>query len=109
MLQYGDGSSVQGITARDTVHLGSTVSYPAQLIGLVNEENEELGSDKYLDGIFGLGFPSLSYTGIQQSIVQDLHLAGAILSPIVSFYLGRSKGGHTTNKGEIVKWQMTHL
>lgn len=97
-LRYGDGSGVHGFTAKDTVHLG-TVSYPSQLIGLVSEESSQLGVDRYLDGIFGLAFPPLAYTGIKQSIVQDLHVAGSIPSPIVSFYLGRFKDG---NKGEIV-------
>lgn len=97
-LSYGDGSSVLGYTAIDTVHLGN-VTQPQQLIGLVSMETPEFASDKYLDGIFGLAFPPLAYTGIKASIVQDLHMAGSIPSPIVSFHLGHSRDG---GKGEIV-------
>jgi hypothetical protein len=97
-LQYGDGSSVIGYTAKDTVHL-STVSQPNRLIGLVSRETPELAQDKFLDGIFGLGFPPLSYTGVNSSIVEDLFLAGSIPAPIVSFHLGHYRDG---GQGEIV-------
>lgn len=97
-LRYGDGSSVEGYTARDTVHLG-TVSQPNQLIGLVSKETPEFASDKFLDGIFGLGFPPLAYTGVTTSIVEDLYTAGTIPAPIVSFYLGHYRDG---GKGEVV-------
>jgi hypothetical protein len=52
-----------------------------------------------LDGIFGLGFPPLAYTGVKSSIVQDLYNSGSIPAPIVSFYLGHTRDG---GKGEIV-------
>lgn len=97
-LEYGDGSSVEGYTARDTVHL-SNVSQPNQLIGLVSKETPEFAADKFLDGIFGLAFPPLSYTGINTSIVEDLYTSGSIPAPIVSFYLGRYRDG---GKGEVV-------
>ncbi|KAL7318316.1 hypothetical protein PS15m_004550 [Mucor circinelloides] len=97
-LSYGDGSSVRGYTALDAVHLGN-VTQPQQLIGLVTQETPEFASDKILDGIFGLAFPPLAYTGIKASIVQDLHMAGSIPSPIVSFHLGHSRDG---GKGEIL-------
>ncbi|KAI9255522.1 aspartic peptidase domain-containing protein [Sporodiniella umbellata] len=98
MLQYGDGSSVKGYTAHDTVHLGE-YKQNNQLVGLVSSETPELAQDRFLDGIFGLAFPSLAYTGVQRSIVQDLHLSGEIKNPIVSFHLGKTKHG---GKGEIV-------
>ena len=97
-LQYGDGSSVVGYTARDTVTLGN-VTQPNQLIGLVSKETPQFASDKFLDGIFGLGFPSLAYTGIKTSIVEDLYTSGSIPAPIVSFHLGHYRDG---GKGEIV-------
>lgn len=97
-LQYGDGSSVQGYTGYDAVHLGE-YTQPRQLIGLVSSETPELAHDRYLDGIFGLAFPPLAYTGIQRSVVEELYLAGEIRQPIVSFHLGKiNRGG----KGEIV-------
>ncbi|KAI8640974.1 aspartic peptidase domain-containing protein [Parasitella parasitica] len=97
-LSYGDGSSVRGYTAMDAVHLGN-VTRPQQLIGLVSDETPEFASDKFLDGIFGLAFPPLAYTGIKASIVEDLHMAGSIPSPIVSFHLGHNRDG---GKGEIL-------
>ncbi|KAG1053764.1 hypothetical protein G6F43_004184 [Rhizopus delemar] len=97
-LQYGDGSSVQGYTGYDAVHLGE-YTQPHQLIGLVSSETPELAHDRYLDGIFGLAFPPLAYTGIQRSVVEELYLAGEIRQPIVSFHLGKiNRGG----KGEIL-------
>lgn len=104
-LSYGDGSGVLGYTAVDAVHLGN-VTQPQQLIGLVSEETPEFASDEYLDGIFGLAFPPLSYTGIKTSIVQDLHAAGSIPSPIVSFYLGQPRDG---GSGEIVSIIKMHI
>lgn len=101
-LMYGDGSSVQGTTGTDTIHL-STVSQPNTLIGLVNREAPQFSQDQLLDGVFGLGFPSLSYTGVTTSVVKDLHATGSIPAPIVSFYLGHYRDG---GQGEIVsiKW-----
>lgn len=101
-LQYGDGSSVVGYTARDKVHLGN-VSQSDQLIGLVSRETQEFAADKFLDGIFGLAFPPLAYTGVKSSIVEELHTSGAIPAPIVSFHLGHYRDG---GKGEIVSFFM---
>ncbi|KAI7887782.1 aspartic peptidase domain-containing protein [Mucor mucedo] len=97
-LHYGDGSSVIGNTARDTVHLGN-ISQPGQLIGLVSKETAQFATDRFLDGIFGLGFPPLAFTGINNSIVEDLHWSGTIPAPIVSFHLGHYRDG---GKGEIL-------
>ncbi|KAK4519931.1 uncharacterized protein ATC70_010175 [Mucor velutinosus] len=97
-LSYGDGSSVRGYTALDTVHLGNVTKHQ-QFIGLVSQQTPEFASDKFLDGIFGLAFPPLAYTGIKASIVQDLHMDGSIPSPIVSFHLGHNRDG---GKGEIL-------
>ena len=104
-LSYGDGSSVIGYTGVDAVHLGN-VTQPQQLIGLVRQETPEFASDQYLDGIFGLAFPPLAYTGIKTSIVQDLYTAGSIPSPIVSFYLGQTRDG---GNGEIVSIIKMHI
>jgi hypothetical protein len=97
-LQYGDGSSVRGFTAKDTVHLGN-ISKPSQLLGMVTYQTPQFAHDQFLDGIFGLGFPPLSYTGITVSIIEELHQAGSIPSPIVSFYLGHHRNG---GQGEVV-------
>lgn len=98
-LRYGDGSNVIGYTGKDIVHLGN-VSQPNQLIGLVTKETAQFASDRYLDGIFGLAFPPLAFTNINNSIVEELYLSGSIPAPIVSFHLGRYQDG---GKGEVVK------
>lgn len=97
-LQYGDGSSVRGYVGIDSVHIGK-VTQDRQLLGLVSAETVDLSRDKYMDGIFGLGFPPLAYTGLQSSIVEDLFRSGRIADPVVSFYLGHPRDG---GKGEIV-------
>ncbi|CAO3659115.1 hypothetical protein G6F70_008149 [Rhizopus microsporus] len=97
-LQYGDGSSVRGYVGMDSVHIGK-VTQDRQLLGLVSAETVDLSRDKYMDGIFGLGFPPLAYTGLQSSIVEDLFHSGRIAGPVVSFYLGHPRDG---GKGEIL-------
>ncbi|GAA5801972.1 aspartic peptidase domain-containing protein [Helicostylum pulchrum] len=97
-LRYGDGSSVVGYTGRDIVHLGN-ISQPDQLIGLVTKETAQFASDRYLDGIFGLAFPPLAFTNINNSIVEELYMSGSIPAPIVSFYLGHYRDG---GKGEVL-------
>ncbi|ORZ22292.1 aspartic peptidase domain-containing protein [Absidia repens] len=98
-LRYGDGSGVMGVTAKDTIHIGGS-SQPDQIIGLANSESTGLTSDRLMDGILGLSFPSLSYTGETKSIIQSMYDAGEIDEPVVGIYLGRIRdaGG----KGEAV-------
>ncbi|KAI8097384.1 aspartic peptidase domain-containing protein [Halteromyces radiatus] len=95
-LRYADGSSVIGLTARDTVEVGD-VKHANQIIGLAHTETEDFARDQNLDGIFGLAFPSLSFTGQKQSIVESMYEAGEIEQPIVGIYLGRVRDG---GKGE---------
>jgi hypothetical protein len=104
-LLYGDGSTVRGTTGTDTIHL-STISQPNVPIGLANREAPQFNRDQLLDGIFGLGFPPLSYTGVNSSIVQDLYKAGSIPAPLVSFYLGHYRDGV---QGEIVSFNTISL
>ncbi|KAI8391419.1 aspartic peptidase domain-containing protein [Radiomyces spectabilis] len=97
-LRYGDGSAVTGVIGHDTVHLGD-VTHPGQLVGLTTAESNDFLRDQYMDGIFGLGFPSLSYTGQRESIVVAMHQSGTINQPLVGVWLGRARdGGH----GEII-------
>lgn len=98
-LRYGDGSGVYGVTGYDTIHLGNGLSEPGQLIGLVEAETFDFTMDPNLDGIFGLGFPPLSLTGQNVSIVQAMKDEGRIPSAQVGVYLGRARDG---GKGEIV-------
>ncbi|KAI9300278.1 aspartic peptidase domain-containing protein [Cunninghamella echinulata] len=96
-LRYGDGSGVMGVTAIDAVVLGDVV-YDHQTIGLVQFESPEFARDTALDGIFGLGFPALSYTGKQLPIAQSLHAQGKIDEAVVGVWLGRAIHG---GKGEV--------
>ncbi|KAG2222780.1 hypothetical protein INT45_013144 [Circinella minor] len=96
-LRYGDGSGVQGTIGRDTVHLGD-LSHPNQVLGLVKAESADLAMDSELDGIFGLAYPSLAFTGQKQSILQGLKESGAISSASIGVYLGRARDG---GKGEL--------
>lgn len=97
-LHYGDGSGVHGVVGYDTVHMGG-LSQHNQTIGLVKHMSPMLSRDKYLDGIFGLAFPPLSFTGIKKSIVEEMYESGVIAAPIASFYLGHSRHG---GAGELV-------
>lgn len=100
-LRYGDGSGVQGITATDTIHLDD-LSVANQTIGLAVSMSMDFATDPELDGIFGLSFPSLSYTGTKQSVVQAMYNEGVIKSPEVGVWLGHARDG---GKGEIVSIQ----
>ncbi|KAI9495519.1 aspartic peptidase domain-containing protein [Zychaea mexicana] len=99
-LRYGDGSGVQGIIGRDTVHLGE-LSYPDQVLGLVQGESVDLAMDPELDGIFGLAYAPLAFTGHKKSIVQGMQDMGVIPSASVGVYLGRARDG---GKGELVSF-----
>ncbi|KAI8337919.1 aspartic peptidase domain-containing protein [Chlamydoabsidia padenii] len=87
-LRYGDGSQVIGTTAKDTVRVGDATQ-TNQTIGLAYYESSDFVSDKFMDGIFGLAFPSLSYTGQTTTIVESLYEQGQIDEPVVGIYLGR--------------------
>ncbi|KAI9259403.1 aspartic peptidase domain-containing protein [Phascolomyces articulosus] len=96
-LRYGDGSGVQGIIGRDTVHLGE-LSHPNQVLGLVQGESVDLAMDPELDGIFGLAYAPLAFTGQKQSIVEGMRDSGMIPAAKVGVYLGRARDG---GKGEL--------
>ncbi|KAI8342352.1 aspartic peptidase domain-containing protein [Chlamydoabsidia padenii] len=98
-LRYGDGSGVRGVTAGDTIKIGD-VSVANQTIGLANALSPDFVNDRYMDGIIGLAFPSLSYTGETQSVVERLYEAGAIAEPVVGVFLGHI--GDAGGKGEAV-------
>ncbi|KAI8144503.1 aspartic peptidase domain-containing protein [Fennellomyces sp. T-0311] len=96
-LRYGDGSGVQGTIGQDTVHLGD-ISHPNQVLGLVDNESSDLAMDPELDGIFGLAYPELAFTGQKQSILEGMRDAGTIPSASVGVWLGRARDG---GKGEM--------
>ncbi|OAD67948.1 hypothetical protein PHYBLDRAFT_23209, partial [Phycomyces blakesleeanus NRRL 1555(-)] len=89
IIKYGDRSAVEGVTVKDTIHLGD-IRYPSQRIGLARNETPTLTKDSFLDGIFGLAFPSISRTGLNESAVQTMYRTGAIKSPVVGVWMGRT-------------------
>ncbi|KAI9318436.1 aspartic peptidase domain-containing protein [Dichotomocladium elegans] len=92
-LRYGDGSGVTGKVGKDTIHLGSDLSYANQTIGLATAESIDFVTDTELDGLFGLGFPSLAVIDKKQSIVQGMKEQNLIDQAIVGVYLGRARDG----------------
>ncbi|KAG2188873.1 hypothetical protein INT44_004013 [Umbelopsis vinacea] len=91
-LSYADGSYISGRTAKDSVTIGD-IHYEGQMIGLANDESGQFAADKFLDGIFGLAFPSLSLTGAKQSPIEIMYDQGQLDEPVVGVWLGRSKEG----------------
>ncbi|KAI8337920.1 aspartic peptidase domain-containing protein [Chlamydoabsidia padenii] len=93
-LEYLDGSFAEGVIGTDVIRFGN-LSHNAQTIGLATSESLSFAGNQYMDGVFGLSFPSLSLTRQKSSIVVDMYKAGEIDEPIVGMYLGRTHdGGH---------------
>ncbi|ORX52356.1 peptidase A1 [Hesseltinella vesiculosa] len=91
-LRYGDGSGVQGYTAADNIVVqDDTVKNVT--IGLVFSESSDFSRDGYLDGIFGLAFPALSYTDLKKPFVEMMYDQKLIDEAIVGVWLGRSQDG----------------
>ncbi|KAI9017979.1 aspartic peptidase domain-containing protein [Phycomyces nitens] len=99
IIKYGDRSAVEGVTVKDTIHLGD-IRYPSQRIGLARNETPTLTKDSFLDGIFGLAFSSISRTGLNESAVQTMFRTGAIKSPVVGVWMGRTVADN--GAGELV-------
>lgn len=91
------------MTAGDTVRIGDA-SVANQTIGLAYSLSSDFVNDRYMDGIIGLAFPSLSFTGQKQSLVERLYEADEIAEPVVGVFLGHisDAGG----KGEAVRNEM---
>ncbi|KAI8342353.1 aspartic peptidase domain-containing protein [Chlamydoabsidia padenii] len=95
-LSYFDGSYVGGMVGKDTLHIGD-LSHANQTIGVATLESPSFARNEYMDGIFGLGFPSLSLTRQRNSIIMDMFYNMEIDEPVVGIYLGRTQDG---GKGE---------
>ncbi|KAG2186045.1 hypothetical protein INT43_002483 [Umbelopsis isabellina] len=91
-LQYADGSTAKGFTAMDAITLGDLYSIN-QTIGLAENESGEFAQNTGLDGIFGLGFPALSYTGALYAPVVRMFKQGVIDEAVVGIWLGRASQG----------------
>jgi hypothetical protein len=97
-----DASNVTGINGLDIVSFND-ITLDGVEIGLASQESSMFSNDPYLDGIFGLGFSSLSvYDGAntRPSIVEMLKQTGKIDKAIVSIWLGRTVGDD--GGGEVV-------
>ncbi|CAO3599506.1 unnamed protein product [Absidia cylindrospora] len=97
-LAYFDGRFVKGVVGTDTVRIGD-LTRVNQTIGLATMESKSFGENKYLDGVFGLAFPSMSLTRQESSIIMDMYKDGQIEEPIVGMHLGRTRDG---GKGETI-------
>ncbi|SAL95076.1 hypothetical protein [Absidia glauca] len=95
-LSYFDGSYVGGVVGKDTLHIGE-LSHSNQTVGLALLESPSFAKNNYMDGIFGLSFPSLSLTKQSNSIIMDMYNKKEIDEPVVGMYLGRTRDG---GKGE---------
>ncbi|XP_043728546.1 pregnancy-associated glycoprotein 1-like [Cervus elaphus] len=83
---YGSGT-IEGVVGHDTVRIGDLVSTD-QPFGLSVEQYGFEGMP--LDGILGLNYPNLSFTG-GIPIFDNLKNQGAISEPVFAFYLSKSK------------------
>jgi hypothetical protein len=99
-LTYSDGSEVSGVTAMDSFTIGGLYTVN-QTIGLGLSENGTFATNNITDGIFGLGFPSLSFTGAPMAPVVQMQKQGVIDEAIVGIWLGRSTQG---GGGELVSF-----
>lgn len=97
-IKYGDGSVVQGTTAYETITIGN-VTLNNHSIGMTTIESAEFAEDPAMDGIFGLGFPSLSFIRADnRSVVQTMRDQGIIDKAVMGIYLGDP---HNAGDGEI--------
>lgn len=76
------------------IHIGD-LAHKDQTIGLATQESRSFAANDNMDGVFGLSFPSVSFTHQKTSVVMDMYNAGEIDEPVVGMYLGRTRdGGH---------------
>jgi hypothetical protein len=98
-LTYADSSNVYGFTAKDAITLDGHHSVN-QTIGLANNESQSFFQLASIDGIFGLGFPALSFTGAVMAPVVQMYKQGEIDKAVVGVWLGRAIEG---GGGELVR------
>ncbi|KAF8595525.1 acid protease [Ceratobasidium sp. AG-I] len=85
-ISYGDGSTASGPIYSDTVTIAG-ISVSGQTFSAVTQESDSFGENP-MDGILGLGFPSISQTG-SKNFVQNAKDQGAISKAIFSFALNK--------------------
>ncbi|KAF9132501.1 1,3-beta-glucanosyltransferase [Mortierella sp. 14UC] len=84
-IAYGDGSTVSGHLAVDRLEF-SEVTIENQLIGLADRESSSFLED-VVDGVFGLGFPSLSAKVLDDQKDAEARVQGPISNTVLSSIL----------------------
>ncbi|KAG0036132.1 1,3-beta-glucanosyltransferase [Podila clonocystis] len=114
-IAYGDGSTVSGHLAIDRLEF-SEIVVPSQLIGLADKESLSF-LDDVVDGVFGLGFPSLSALvlddrdaaqakvqgggPISNTVLESILNHELIPAPVFGVWLGGGEGhGSDANGGD---------
>lgn len=87
-IQYGSGS-VSGFLSQDDLDFGGT-SLPVTFAETTSEKGMAFLMSKF-DGIFGLGWPSISVDSVKPPF-QQLYESGKISQNLFSFHLGDSSG-----------------
>ncbi|KAG0071852.1 1,3-beta-glucanosyltransferase [Linnemannia elongata] len=84
-IAYGDGSTVSGHLAVDRLEF-SEITIENQLIGLADRESSSFLED-VVDGVFGLGFPSLSAMVLEDQKDAEAKVQGPISNTVLSSIL----------------------
>ncbi|SAM07637.1 hypothetical protein [Absidia glauca] len=90
-VQYGDGSTAGGVTAKDSVDIGG-ILIRQQTIQLATHESFSFRQG-VTDGLLGLGFSSLASVRGTLTPADNMIRHNLIKDPIFSVYLGKQKLG----------------
>ncbi|KAL1918923.1 uncharacterized protein VTP21DRAFT_2304 [Calcarisporiella thermophila] len=92
-ISYLDGSEVSGIEAIEVLKIGGLSVYK-QTIGLATNASDNFQND-IIDGLFGLGFPSITrLSGRGLACLASASLARGLSAPQFGIWLGKeSQGG----------------
>ncbi|RKP10791.1 aspartic peptidase domain-containing protein [Thamnocephalis sphaerospora] len=99
LVQYGDGSSVNGVLGRDDINIGG-VLLRGQSFGLAQSESDEM-DDQTIDGIMGLAFSELNAVSNAPTVLDTMIDQRLLDAPIFSFHLSRGDA-NTQSTGEII-------
>ncbi|KAI8057917.1 aspartic peptidase domain-containing protein [Syncephalis plumigaleata] len=99
LVQYGDGSSVNGQLGHDDMNIGG-VTLRNQPFGLAQYESDDM-DDSTIDGIMGLAFPALSAVAGVPTVLDTMVNQHLLDAPVFSFHLSRG-GEDGQSTGEII-------
>ncbi|ORZ12457.1 aspartic peptidase domain-containing protein, partial [Lobosporangium transversale] len=105
-IRYGDGSSASGRLAIDRLEF-SNITIHNQLFGLADRESVGF-LDDVVDGVFGLGFPTLSTQNgsglISNTVLEGLMAHELIAAPVFGVWLADNdyRLNNTDNDGEFI-------